>query len=144
VSSDRVEIVREGYDGWNRRDFDAMVSRLAPDVLWRTAGVFPGLKPEYRGHDGVRRFWNAMQEAWDVIEIRPDRFVEHDDKVLVEIHFHAKGRESGAEVKMDWLHVFAFEDDEVVEVAGYPNADQALASEGLPADAMKRASRIAR
>jgi ketosteroid isomerase-like protein len=144
VSSERIRIVREGYDGWNRRDFDAMVCRLAPDVLWSTAGVFPGLKPMYRGHDGVRRFWDAMQEAWELIEIKPRLFVEHDDKVVAQFHFHARGRESGAEVKMDWLHVFTFEDDLVVAVAGYREVDEALAAEGLPADAMKGASRIAR
>lgn len=144
MGSERIRIVREGYDGWNRRDFDAMVRRLAPDVVWRTAGVFPGLKPMYRGHDGVRRFWNSMQEAWDVIEIQPERFVEHEDKVLAQIHFHARGRESGAEVKMDWLHVFTFEGDDVVEVAGYQNTDEALAAEGLPSDVMKGTSRMAR
>ena len=144
MTSDRIDVVSEGYDGWNRRDFDAMVRRLAPDVVWRTAGVFPGLKPIYHGHDGVRRFWDAMQEAWELIEVRPDRFVEYDDKVLVEIHFQAKGRESGAEVKMDWLHVFTFEDDAVVEVAGYRSIEEALAQEGMPSDAIRSASRIAR
>jgi ketosteroid isomerase-like protein len=144
VGSERIDVVSEGYDGWNRRDFDAMVRRLAPDVVWRTAGVFPGLKPVYHGHDGVRRFWDAMQEAWELIEVRPDRFVEYHDKVVAEIHFHAKGRESGAEVKMDWLHVFTFEDDAVVEVAGYQSTEEALAQEGMPSDAMRGASRIAR
>jgi ketosteroid isomerase-like protein len=112
-------------------------------VVWRTAGVFPGLKPVYRGHDGVRRFWDSMQEAWELIEIKPRRFVEHDDKVLAEIYFHAKGRESGAEVKMDWLHVFTFEEDAVVEVAGYRELEDALAAEGMPSGAMSGASRMA-
>jgi len=85
-----------------------------------------------------------MQDAWELIEVRPDRFVEYDDKVLVEIHFHAKGRESGAEVKMDWLHVFTFEDDAVVEVASYRSIEEALAGEEMPSDAMTGASRIAR
>ena len=144
MTSERIDVVSEGYDGWNRRDFDAMVRRMAPDVVWRTARVFPGLKPVYHGHDGVRRFWDSMQEAWDVIEILPERFIEHDDKVLADIHFHAKGRESGAEVKMDWLHVFSFERDSVVQVCGYQSIEEALAAEGLPADAMKGVSRIAR
>lgn len=143
MTSERVRIVSEGYDGWNRRDFDTMVRHLAPDVVWRTAGVFPGLKPIYRGHDGVRRFWDSMQEAWELIEIRPDRFIEHDDKVLAEINFHAKGRESGAEVKMDWLHVFTFEDDAVVQVAGYQSIEDAFDEEGIPSGAMRGASRMA-
>ncbi|MGH2961184.1 MAG: nuclear transport factor 2 family protein [Solirubrobacterales bacterium] len=144
MTSERVRIVKEGYDGWNRRDFDAMVCLLAPDVEWRTAGVFPGLKDEYHGHDGVRRFWDAMQEAWELIEINPRRFVEQDDKVLAEFHFHAKGRESGAEVKMDWIHVFTFGDELVDAVAGYRDVEEALAAEGIPDAAMKGATRIAR
>jgi uncharacterized protein len=144
VIPERIQVVAEGYDGWNRRDFAATVEHMAPDVVWRTAGVFPGLKPVYHGHDGVRRFWDSMQEAWELIEVRPERFVEHDDKVLVEIYFHAKGRESGAEVKMDWLHVFTFEDDKVVEVASYRETEEALAAEGIPSQAMTGASRIAR
>ena len=34
---------------------------------------------------------------------------------------------------MDWLHVFTFEGDDVVEVAGYQNTDAALAAERAPA-----------
>ncbi|MGH2992964.1 MAG: nuclear transport factor 2 family protein [Solirubrobacterales bacterium] len=143
MTSERIRIVSEGYEGWNRRDFDAMVSLLAPDVEWRTAGVFPGLKPVYHGHDGVGRFWQSMQEAWEIIEINPHRFVEHDDKVLAEFHFHAKGRGSGAEVKMEWIHVFTFGDDLVVVVAGYRTIEEALAAEGIPAAAMRGASRMA-
>ena len=115
MTSDRIDVVSDGYEGWNRRDFDAMVRRLAPDVVLRTAGVFPGLKPVYHGHDGVRRFWNAMQEAWELIEIRPERFVEHDDKVLA-----------------------------VVEVAGYRETEEALAAEDIPSAALGGAPRIAR
>jgi ketosteroid isomerase-like protein len=145
VTSERVRIVSDGYEGWNRRDVDAMSASLAPDVEWRTAGVFPGLKPVYRGHGGVRRFWASMQEAWELIEIAPHRFVEYDDKVVAEIHFHAKGRESGVEVEMDWAHVFTFRaDDLVVTVAGYRSVEEALAAEGIPSAAMRGASRIAR
>lgn len=57
-----MRVISDAYDGWKRRDFDALVSRLAPNVQWRTAGVFPGLKPVYRGHDGVRRC-SAMKGA---------------------------------------------------------------------------------
>jgi ketosteroid isomerase-like protein len=144
VTSERIRIVSEGYDGWNRRDFDAMVCRLAPDVVWRTAGVFPGLKPVYHGHDGVRRFWEAMQEAWELIKIEPQRFVEHDDKVLAEFFFHAKGRESGAEVRMDWIHVFTFGDELVVSLAGYRTIEEALAAEEIPTAGLRNAPRIAR
>jgi ketosteroid isomerase-like protein len=136
VTSERIRIVADGYKGWNQDDFDAMAASLAADVEWRTAGVFPGLKPLYRGHDGVRRFWAAMHEAWELIEIDPRRFVEYDDKVLAEFHFHAKGRESGATVEMDWVQVFTFcDDDLVVTVCGYRSAEEALAVEEIPSTA---------
>ena len=132
MTSERVRIVSAGYEGWNRRDPEALLADLAPDVEWRTAGVFPGLKDVYRGHEGVREFWRSMQEAWEIIEIAPRAFVEHGDKVLAEFHFYAKGRGSGATVEMEWTQVFTFRGDVVVTVAGYSTVEAALEAEGIP------------
>ena len=125
-------MVEEGYDAWNRGDFDAMVKNMADDAEWRTGGVFPDFDPVYRGREGVRRFWDTMHDAWELIEIRPRRFVEHGDKLLIESRFHGKGRGSGVAVELDWVQVFTFRDDVVTRIAGYPTAENACAAEMLP------------
>jgi len=100
-------MVEEGYDAWNRGDFDAMVKNMADDAEWRTGGVFPDFDPVYRGYEGVRRFWDTMHDAWELIEIRPRRFVEHGDKLLIESRFHGKtGERRGGRARLGpGLHV---------------------------------------
>jgi ketosteroid isomerase-like protein len=122
----------DAYDAWNRGDFDAMVKHVADDVEWLTSGVFPDFDPVYRGHDGIRRFWDTMQVAWKVIEVRATRFVEYGDRILIELHFNGKGRGSGVEVERDWAQVFTYRGDRITRIAGYPSVSDAREGEGLP------------
>ena len=34
ASQENVEVVRRGWDAWQRGDMDALVSIYAPDVVW--------------------------------------------------------------------------------------------------------------
>ena len=134
MPSERVRIAREGYEAWNRGDFDGMVENIAPDAEWCTSGVFPDFDPVYRGHDGIRRFWDSMHDAWDVIEILPKRFVEHGDKVLAEMHFQGRGRENRVEVELEWVQVFTYRENVVIRVAGFRSVEDARESEWIPDD----------
>ena len=65
-----MEIVRRAYDALSRHDFNTFKALHDPDV------ELTPLRPEgatYRGHDGVRRYWD---ELFDVF---PDFNVEIDD-----------------------------------------------------------------
>jgi uncharacterized protein len=122
----------DAFDAWNRGDFEAMIENAATDVVWHTAGVFPDFDPVYRGHDGVRRFWENLREAWEIISIDPGSFVEHGNKLMVELHFDAKGRESGVEVEMDLIQVLTYRENQIVGVTGYLTPEEARAAEGIP------------
>ncbi len=133
MASDRVRIASDAYEAWNRGDFDAMVENASPAIEWITSGVFPDFDPVYRGHDGIRRFWDNMQSAWEVIEVRPTRFTEYGDRLLVELHFNGKGRESGVEVELNWAQVITYRGDLILRIAGYPTVGDAREREGLEA-----------
>jgi ketosteroid isomerase-like protein len=50
MSEENVEVVRQGADAMNRRDPDAFLACLHPDVQWEESGdVLPGLRGVYRG-----------------------------------------------------------------------------------------------
>ena len=58
MSQENVERVLRGYDDWNRRDLDAMIERVDPEIEWTMTGTtrFPDTEGTYHGHDGVREF----------------------------------------------------------------------------------------
>ena len=62
-----MELLREAIAAANRRDFDAFVVFVSPDVVWesRSSSPFPGFRDVYRGRAEVRE-WVA--QALEVIE----------------------------------------------------------------------------
>ena len=81
-------IIRAGYGAWRERDLEAWLEQLDPQVELLTTGAFPDLEPAYRGHDGLRNFWDAMQCQWTahgVFHVFSGAFDRHDDVVLPQL-----------------------------------------------------------
>lgn len=55
--------VRDWYDSWNRHDLDAVMSHVAPEVVFRspTAARVTG-HHTVRGTDALREYWRAALE----------------------------------------------------------------------------------
>jgi uncharacterized protein len=53
---ENVEIVRRGYEAFNRGDIDGVVGLLAPDFEYVASGLVPGVGGVYRGAEGLRGF----------------------------------------------------------------------------------------
>lgn len=86
----------------------------------------------YDGHDGARRYFAEMSEAWrewrneahDIAEVSPDA-------VLVDNVFHAVGRDSGMPVTLRSAIVIVFSEGKVVRCLSYPSRDEALRAAGI-------------
>lgn len=52
----KLALVRQAFDAFNRRDFESALSLLDPDVRWPD---FRG-DIEMRGRDAVRRYWDEL------------------------------------------------------------------------------------
>jgi hypothetical protein len=68
------------------------------------------------------------------MQAEADRIWETGDTLVVAFSFHAKGRESGAVVDMDWLNVYAFEGNVATGARRFSTIEEALEREGLPPD----------
>ena len=64
MSEDDAETVRRIYDHLNRGDVDRVVSLCDEEIVVEmTERVF---NPDvYRGHDGLRRFYEGVADAWE-------------------------------------------------------------------------------
>jgi ketosteroid isomerase-like protein len=49
MSQENVQIARENIGAFNRREIDAFLASLHPDVEWDDSDGFPGLQGVYRG-----------------------------------------------------------------------------------------------
>jgi ketosteroid isomerase-like protein len=108
--SKRVALVQKGISLWNKRDWEAALEDLHPQIEWRTSGVVPGIDQVYTGHEGAMRFWTTWTELWDEIRIDIEQMTERDDDVLVLARFQARGRDG---VEVDQPVAFEFTSNDV-------------------------------
>jgi len=74
MSQENVELGYQTMDAFNRRDLDAFLALMDHDV--ETVPRTTALEGEnYRGHDGVRRWWNQL------LAVFPDFRIEVVDEV---------------------------------------------------------------
>jgi ketosteroid isomerase-like protein len=114
------EVVRAFYDARDRRDWDAVEARLAPDAVWHE----PADDTDYAGdHHGVAAVLALLQRLVEVTEgsfrLEPTAAVASDDHVAVRVVWQAEraGRTSeGLEIA-----VYRVLDGRVAEAWFFPD-----------------------
>jgi ketosteroid isomerase-like protein len=121
MSRANVEVVRRAYEAWNRQDLDTFLSIVHPDAEWSgPRDLFLGMKDVYRGHTGVREWWNAAKEPWEYFKSHVQRILAGGDKVVTVVRFEAVGKESGAKVELPFLtNVIEVKDGLIVKFNAY-------------------------
>ena len=119
------ELIRAGYEAWNRNDLDAWLEVLHPDVEFHTSGVWPDFDPVYRGREGLAEFWLRMHEPWERFRIDVDRIDEQGDCFVLTLRFRAEGGDSGAEVDMRFANAIRLRDGLQIEVVSRRTVEEA-------------------
>jgi ketosteroid isomerase-like protein len=131
VASENVELVRRGYEAFNRGDVDGMLALLDPEIEWITPprNMFTGT---YRGTDEVRGLLRDQREVFEEIAMEPYELFEKGDAVVAFVRQRATGRTSGAEVEIVVGHLWTVRDGRAVRFEGFPEREKALEAAGLP------------
>jgi ketosteroid isomerase-like protein len=131
MSRENVEIVGRVYAAFNSEDLERILALMHPD--FETA-VPPELSPEpdtYRGHNGIRRYFDSFREAMNEI-----RFDQGDSRgsgasVVVAVRLSAKGRSTGILVEQHLGQVWTVRNGKATHVRSYASYPDALTAVGL-------------
>jgi uncharacterized protein len=125
-----TDTLKDGYQAFANGDLDGATASFADDVRWENpeAPQMPN-NGVTEGKDQVKQLFAELGDTWESFSITPDEFIESGDTVVVLSHSEAKGKDTGKEVKLPWVHVWRFSDGKVTEV-------QALTDTALAADAL--------
>ena len=105
------------------------------DVVLRPSGKIVDLQYEYRGHEGVRRYWREVHAPWDELSIDVHRVLAVGDEILVLFRFRAKGR-GGMEVDAKFGQVGTLRDGLVTSVIAYPDWESAAEAAGVSLESL--------
>lgn len=122
MSEENIAVARRAYAAFNRRDFDAALDALHPDVEWHQITQFPD-RAVYRGRDEMRdRFWNEqLVEQFGDVRIEVEEFIDAGDHVVMIGYVVGHGSASGLEFRLRLVQVLEIRDGMAVrayDVAG--------------------------
>ena len=126
-----VDLVREGYEAWNRGDRQWVLEHMDPAVEWVTSPDDPD-PSTYVGYEGVERFWEQWRGAVGQLSFDPEEFIPAGEHVVVVARRIGKGEHSGIEIADRVVQVFTFResDGKCVRVREFYDRGEALESVG--------------
>jgi ketosteroid isomerase-like protein len=131
MSDKNVELVRQGYEAWNRGDLEWLLDHTTSASEFRTAQLFPDTEAAYWGEEGFRQFWNMFREPWETFVIEVERLEPiSEDQVLALLWFHGIGRQA-VEVTLKFANLVTLEEGMVSRLVGFAEWEEALEAAGL-------------
>ncbi len=131
MSEENIEVIRRGYQAFNRGDLDGLAADIAPTFEYVPTGTIPGSAGVYRGPEGYKEFlsgfWDQFQDAR--IEVR--ELIEAGDQVLASITMHGRGKQSGVEARWDIWQLWTLREGKGVCGQAFTTRDEALEAAGL-------------
>lgn len=131
MSQESVEIVRRGFEAWNRRDYEAALSHFSSDVQIDVSDRI--LNPEvYTGIDGAIRFRNEIAETWDDFRVEVEDLLPAGEEVVALVRSSGQGRMSGAPVvNAGAAWVATVREGKIARLRLYRERSEALEAVGL-------------
>lgn len=142
--SQNVDVVRRGYEAWNRNDMERALRDIDPAIEWRprlgTAGVRATL---YRGHEGVLAYKREIEEALGAVEVDVLSIEDFGEQVLAHIRARGLGSASGVRVEAEGFHLWTMQGGKALAFTTYKGRDEALEAAGCGSTSGTIGSRIA-
>jgi ketosteroid isomerase-like protein len=130
MSQENVEIVRQGYEAFNRGDIEQWLAGLDPDIELDERYIAPDAAV-YRGHAGVRRWLEQGSDAIGAPSFEVVRWFARGDAVVTEVVVRVRGIASGAETKARLAHAIRIRNQKATYIASFPTVAEALEAVGL-------------
>ena len=128
---DLVEVVRRANDAFNRRDVDAWLGLMSPDIVYRPVPTFTDSQ-ERRGLGAMRLFMAEWHDAWaEDYTTQTESIREYGDVVIALLRFTGHAKASGVEVAGGIFEVYRFRDGKIAEVEDFTDRTEALKAAGV-------------
>jgi uncharacterized protein len=131
MSQENVEAFKRAVEALNRRDIEAVLEEVDPEVQAHNAGEMSLGAGATRGHEGLRETFRTWSEAFAEFHYAFPEISDLGDRVIAIGQLRARGRESGAELESPIAYVAEFKDGKAIRIWSYLDPKEALQAAGL-------------
>ena len=129
MSRENVELHYRAGDAFNRRDLDAFLALMDPEVEFIPYVVT--MEGTYRGHDGIRRWWQDLFEVFPDWKVEAEEVRDLGDLTLMRGRLRGQGATSGAPFERPYWGAVEWRDEQIVWWHAFGSEAEALEAVGL-------------
>jgi len=130
VSRENLEIVQRGFDAFNETGVEGILPFIDPEFEATTPPNLASEPDTYRGHDGIRRWFDSFDEVMEEIRWDAHGYQQVGDQVVVEFTLRARGKTTGLDFGQEAVMVWSLRDGKAIRVELFETLDEALAAAG--------------
>jgi ketosteroid isomerase-like protein len=131
ASDPNIELVREVFEAFSKHDVDAALTRSDPGIEFvLVTPSLTGASGPYRGHEGVQRYFDDVENQWEELRVSPQRYRRAGDSVVAVGRIYARGRD-GHVVDSPGGWIWRIREGKVVEGKMFSSPQDALAAAGM-------------
>ncbi len=125
MPDDNAGTVRRSYEAFERRDLDEFLGYHDPEVEFRSL-VLEVEGVVYRGHDGLRSWWDNIVDVFPDWTPQIDDARELGDRVLLRVRIEGSGTGSGIDVERHVWNVVELRDGRITSSEFFRTEPEAL------------------
>jgi ketosteroid isomerase-like protein len=116
------------YEAWARGDFSRSGEIMDPAIESKQIG-FPEAPGRMHSAEDLAAAMSQWLNAWErPFTAQAEEFVQSADRILVMVHWQARGKGSGIEMEADAAHLWTFRDGRAVRFDIYRDREEARAA----------------
>jgi ketosteroid isomerase-like protein len=128
---EEAELVRRFQDGWIAEDLDAVLECIDPEMEFDWSESRAPFRGIYRAHDGMRRYWDDVREAWDWFRPEIEAVLDcGSGRLVTPTIVRGRARASGIELEARGAMLWVVRDGKIVSGKLFQTTEEALHTAG--------------
>jgi len=129
--ADNVALVQRAFESLAEGGVESMLPFVHGRFEMTTPTELASEPDTYRGHDGVRRWFDSFYDAMDEVRLEPIKLRSAGDEVAVWLRIVARGRTTSLELVQEAAALCSLEDRKIQRIRFFVDWDEAMAELGL-------------
>jgi ketosteroid isomerase-like protein len=127
-AEENVALVKHSFEALAEGGVEAILPLIDEQFEVTTPAHLASEPDTYRGHEGVRRWFDTFYEAMDDVRLVPGEVRPVGEQVAVDTQIVARGRTTGLELTQDAAMLWTLRDGKAVRVDVFATVEEAIAA----------------
>lgn len=130
MAAGNIELARMALDAFNRRDFDAFLELMDPEIELKARFMELEGDPSFRGFEGVREWWQALLAIFPDFHVEVREARDLGESIVLALRVRGHGSDSGVPVDEEVWQTARSRDGKVTWWRNFATEAEAMAAAG--------------